>query len=133
MTPLTIDADTHPDVQLRIDSFTVPAAARAEFEAAMHRSAALLETLPGFLGHLAFEKTSGSSAFNIVTIAVWQSREAMASAVSRVQAHYQSIGYNPRATAERLGITAEIDNRYAPLAAAGTNVTKPAAIPSIAS
>lgn len=115
MTSIAIDIDKDPDVQLRIDTFSVPTEARPEFEAAMQRSVALLETQPGFRGHLAFEKTTGSSPFNIVTIAVWQSREAVANAVSKVQAHYQSIGYDPRATTARLGISADVANYYAPM------------------
>jgi heme-degrading monooxygenase HmoA len=115
MTPLLIDFDKDPDVQLRIDSYSVPAEARAEFEAGMQRSVAFLETLPGFRGHLACEKASGGSAFNIVTIAVWQNSDAIANAVSEVQAHYARSGYDPRARATQLGITADIGNHYVPI------------------
>jgi heme-degrading monooxygenase HmoA len=110
-----IDLDKDPDVHIRLDSYCVPAEARAEFEAGVQRSVALLETLPGFRAHLALAKESGGSAFNIVTIAVWQSREAMANAVSRVQAHYQRLGYDPRESAARLGITADVGNSYVPM------------------
>jgi enamine deaminase RidA (YjgF/YER057c/UK114 family) len=116
MTPLLIDLDKDPDLQLRIDSYSVPAEARAEFEAGMQRSLAFLETLPGFRGHLACEKAGGASTFNIVTIAVWQNREAIANAVNEVQAYYARIGYDPRERAARLGITADIGNHYVPIA-----------------
>lgn len=118
MTSLIINPQRNPGVQLRIDSFNVPAGARPEFEAGMQRSVAFLETLPGFRGHLAFEKTSGSSAFNIVTIAVWENASALANAVTEVQAYYARIGYNPRESAERLGITADTLNYYVPIASA---------------
>src|ERR1700745_2268266 len=80
MHPLTIDLQAHPHLQFRIDAFTIPAASRAEFEAAMRRNLAFLETLPGFLNHMVFEKTSGPTTFNLVTIAVWESAEAIAAA-----------------------------------------------------
>lgn len=110
-----IDLDKDPDVHIRLDSYRVPAEARAEFEAGVQRSVALLETLPGFRAHLALAKESAGSAFNIVTIAVWQSREAMANAVREVQAYYQRIGYDPRESAAHLGITAEVGNYYVPI------------------
>jgi hypothetical protein len=74
MRPVSIDLQAHPDLQFRIDGFSVPAASRGELEAAMRRNLAFLETLPGFLGHVVFERTSGESAFDLVTIAVWESR-----------------------------------------------------------
>jgi heme-degrading monooxygenase HmoA len=69
---ITIDPDKYPDHQFRIDAFSVPEAARDEFEAAMNRNLAFLETVPGFLGHAVFEKADGPSTFNIVTIARWR-------------------------------------------------------------
>jgi heme-degrading monooxygenase HmoA len=110
-----IDLDRDPDVQIRLDSYHVPAGARAEFEADVKQSVVFLETLPGFRAHLALAKTSGPSAFNVVTIAVWQSREAMANAIRQVKAHYDSLGYDPRGSAARLDITADIDNHFVPI------------------
>jgi hypothetical protein len=34
---MTIDLQAHPDLQFRIDAFSVPAASRPDFEAAMRR------------------------------------------------------------------------------------------------
>lgn len=113
--PLTIDLRAHPNLQFRIDAFTVPAASRAEFEAAMHRNLAFLETLPGFQGHVVFEKTGGPTTFNIVTIAVWESPEAIAAAGEKVRAYYQRIGFDMQATMARLGVTASIGAYRAPV------------------
>ena len=110
-----IDLKSEPDVQIRLDSFCVPADARAEFEAGVERSVAILETLPGFRAHLTLAKTSGTSAFNFVTIAVWESREAMANAIRQVRAQYERLGYDPRESAARLGITADVDNHFVPM------------------
>jgi hypothetical protein len=125
MTPFTIDVDADSDLQLLLDSYHVPAEARAEFVAGVQRSVSFLEALPGFRAHLAFEKVSGDSAFNIITIAVWQSREAVANAVGQVQAYYNRIGYDPRETVTRLGITADVGNYYAPIRAATSAAVAP--------
>jgi heme-degrading monooxygenase HmoA len=107
---IAIDLDADPDLQFRIDNFSVPEEARAEFEQAMHRNLAFLETLPGFRGHLMFEKTDGPTAFNVATIAVWQSREAIEAAGAKVRAYYESIGFDAAALLSRLGIKGEMGN-----------------------
>ena len=115
MQPLTIDLQAHPNLQFRIDAFSVPADARPEFEAAMQRNLAFLQTLSGFVRHMVFEKTSGPTTFDIVTIAVWESPEVIAAAGQRVRAYYQSIGFDLPAMLERLGITASLGYYNAPL------------------
>ena len=112
--PLTIDLRARPDQQFRIDAFTVPQAARAEFEAAMHRNLAFLEQQPGFLHHMVFEKTSGPTSFDIVTIAVWESPQAIEAAGEKVRAYYKSIGFDMPAMVARLGITASLGYYRAP-------------------
>lgn len=114
--PLTIDLRAHPHLQFRIDAFEVPAASRAEFDAAMRRNLAFLGTLPGFLNHMVFEKASGPTNFNLVTIAVWESPEAIAAAGEKVRAYYQSINFDISAFLARLGISASLGYYNAPLA-----------------
>src|SRR5262249_53996099 len=103
-----LDFDKQPTMQFRIDSFSVPAAARAEFEAAMRRNLAFIQTLPGFIGHLAFEKTSGPSNFNIVTVAAWESPAAIERAILAVREYYGRIGFDPARATQEWGIAAEI-------------------------
>jgi hypothetical protein len=112
--PLAIDLKAGPDLQFRIDAFAVPSAARSEFEAAMHRNLAFLRTLPGFMSHMVFEKTSGPTTFDIVTIAVWESAEVIAAASEKVRAYYRSIGFDMAATVARLGITPSLGYYRAP-------------------
>jgi hypothetical protein len=101
MSRFTLDFEKHPQLRFRIDNFAVPASGRADFQAAMRRNFAFIQTLPGFLWHLVFEKASGPSTFNIVTIAVWESPEAIEKAIAAVRAYYEKIGFNPAvATAE---------------------------------
>ncbi len=114
--PLTIDLQARPNLQFRIDAFTVPAASRPEFEAAMHRNLTFLKTMAGFNHHMVFEKTNGPTTFDIVTIAVWDSPEAIAAATEKVRAYYQSIGFDMPAVLGRLGIAASLGYYNAPAA-----------------
>jgi len=115
LAPLTIDLRAHPDLRFRIDAFSVPSASRAEFEGLMRRNLKFLETLPGFMSHMVFEKTDGPTAFNIVTVAVWESPDAIAGASARVQAFYRSIGFEMPAVLGRLGVTASFGYYHAPI------------------
>jgi len=106
---LTAEIENDPNLVFRIDSFTVPEASREEFEGAMHRNLAFLETLPGFRGHLVFRKTSGPSAFDVVTLAVWE-RGAAERAAAEVRAYYQRIGFDPAASMARWRVRGELGN-----------------------
>jgi hypothetical protein len=103
-----IPFEMRPGSQYRIDCFDVPATARPEFEAAMHRNFVFIKTLPGFLWHFVFEKTTGPSRFNVVTIAAWESTDAINNAVSAVRQYYQEIGFDPVATTAKWGVAGEI-------------------------
>jgi heme oxygenase (mycobilin-producing) len=107
--PMTsLDFPSHPQVRFRIDSFSVPEPARAEFDAGAARSFTFLRTLPGFRGHWVFEKTGGPGRFNVITVAAWESQEAMDRASTEVQAYYQRIGFDPRAFRAARDISSEI-------------------------
>jgi hypothetical protein len=110
MAIFTLDFDRFPQLQFRIDSFTVPATAREEFVMAMTRNLAFIETLPGFQWHQVFEKVSGPSVYDIVTIAVWESPEAMNRAIGEVRAYYDKIGFNPAESMARWGVAGEVGN-----------------------
>jgi heme-degrading monooxygenase HmoA len=111
---ISIDLEANPHLQFRVDAFQVPVDAREEFERAMRRNLAFLETLPGFRGHVVLEKTGGPTAFNVATIAVWESPEAVAAAGEAVRAYYQEIGFDPQSFMARLGVRAELGNFHAP-------------------
>ncbi len=93
---------------------TVPDEAREEFEDAMRRNLTFLQGLPGFRGHVAFEKTGGPTTFNLVTIAVWESKEALDKAGEQVRAYYKSIGFDVSAKLALWGVRAELGNFSAP-------------------
>jgi hypothetical protein len=112
MAAFTLDFEKHPQLRFRIDNFSVPASVRADFQAAMERNFAFIQTLPGFLWHLVFEKASGPSTFNIVTIAVWESPDAIEKAIAAVRAYYEKIGFNPAAATAEWGVTSEVGQYY---------------------
>jgi heme-degrading monooxygenase HmoA len=114
MHAVQIDLENNPNLCVRVDSFFVPDAVRAEFVAQMRRNQAFLETLPGYRGHVVFEKTGGPTAFNVVTIAVWENDEALEKAGVAVRAHYQKVGFDMQATIARWGVKAELGNFRAP-------------------
>ncbi len=94
-------------LSFHVDCFCIPDAARQEFEAAMRRNMAFIQTLPGFRGHVVLEKTGGPTAFNVVTIAAWESPEAQRRAGVEVAGHYLAIGFDRAATLARWGARAE--------------------------
>lgn len=98
----------NPDLRFRIDSFSVPERARAEFEAAMQRNMAFIATLPGFRGHVVFDKVAGPGRFDVVTIAAWESDAALAAAGAQVRAYYAQIGFDPQKMISEWGATGEL-------------------------
>jgi hypothetical protein len=112
----TIDLRADSQLQFRIDAFSVPLESRCEFEATMHRNLRFIAKLPGFVDHMAFEKNSGPTSFDIVTIAVWKSAEAIEAAGAKVAAYYSSIEFDLSAMLARLGIIASLGSYRAPAA-----------------
>jgi len=86
-----------------IDTFTLPAAARAEFEATMKRNRAFLRTLDGFRGDAVFVTKQGE-AFDIATIAAWANADAIAHAKDQVAAYYAKLGFDLPAAIAKWGV-----------------------------
>lgn len=99
----------------RIDRFTVPAAVRAEFLTRIHFIDALLKLQPGCRAHRVFERPVNDGEVAIITVAEWESPEAMAAARDQVGSEYRRQGFDPAAFMARLGVTADIGT-YAQLA-----------------
>lgn len=114
MSRVILDVEAARGQQYRIDSFLVPDAVRAEFEATMQRNLAFISKLPGFVGHVVFEKAGGPGSFNVVTLAAWESRAALHQARESVAAHYARIGFDPAATMASWGVKAEIGQYVIP-------------------
>lgn len=92
----------------RVDRFVVPAQAREEFLARVRRTQRLLESLAGYEDGAVLEQRDGDGRANVVTIAVWCDRHALADARPIVRTRYQQEGFDPGALMHRLGIQADM-------------------------
>jgi heme oxygenase (mycobilin-producing) len=103
--PHVIDTKLSPDGVYLIDTFTVPQAARPEFEAAMRRNRAFIRGLAGFRGDAVFVRQQGNATFEIATIAAWESPAVIAAARAEVEAFYARIGFDMPAALASWGVT----------------------------
>ena len=76
----------------RIDTFSVPQAARAEFERYSYEIIAFLRSQPGFIRDDWFERVAGDEAHDVVTIAVWKDDASIAAAGQAVRAMRSESG-----------------------------------------
>lgn len=88
-----------------IDKFLVPAAARKEFYERMSSNRNLIKTLPGFIEDAAYEYTDNDGNLICVTVAQWESPEALNKAKETVQAAYKEQGFDMTGMLKRLNIT----------------------------
>ncbi|HYP77664.1 MAG TPA: ester cyclase [Polyangiaceae bacterium] len=97
-----------------IDTFSVPAAVRSEFDSAMRRNREFIRTLEGFRGDAVLLRNQGEG-FDIATIAVWDSPAALAQAKQEVRAFYQRIGFDLESSIARWGVAFQRTVCEAPL------------------
>lgn len=90
-----------------IDKFFVPAAAKNEFYARMGINRNFIKKLPGFIEDTAYEYTDSDGNLICVTVAQWESREALNKAREAVQAEYKKQGFDTAEMFKRLNITAD--------------------------
>lgn len=98
-------AAASPDAPRFIDKFVIPAGAVNEFHIRMKISRDFLKTLPGFIKDMAYEYTDEGGNLVCVTVAEWESMEALSKAKEAVQAEYQREGFNPGEMFRRLNIS----------------------------
>jgi heme-degrading monooxygenase HmoA len=98
----------------RVDRFNVPAAAREEFLGRVSATHKLLASQRGFVRDVLLEQAAGPGSFNLVTMAEWESQEAVEGAREAVTALHRELGFDPRTMFSRLGIHAELGN-YLPV------------------
>ncbi|HEV7252081.1 MAG TPA: antibiotic biosynthesis monooxygenase [Mesorhizobium sp.] len=104
----TTDHPSEQDHVYRTDKFIVPPAARAEFLQMVRQTHEVLRKQQGFVRDLILEQRSGPGAFNVVTIAEWESEAVVHDVRAAVAAYHASIGFDPAEMMEQLGITADI-------------------------
>lgn len=99
----------------RVDRFHVPNAAREEFLKRVADTHKILAHQRGFVRDYLLEQAAGKDGFNLVTMAEWESQEAVERAREAVAELHRQLGFDPRELFGRLGITAELGG-YRPLA-----------------
>jgi hypothetical protein len=92
----------------RLDRFVVPAAARDEFLMRVGQTHKILRKQWGFIQDFLLERPGEDGATIIVTMVEWDSQETVDRVVPIVQAAHREIGFSPKETIARLGVTAEI-------------------------
>lgn len=96
-----------PDAVYFIDRFLVPAAGKKEFLERTRINRNFIKQLPGFIEDAAYEYTDGEGNLVCVTVAQWESREALDKARAAVQAAYRKEGFDAPAMLKRLHIKAD--------------------------
>ncbi|HEY6633718.1 MAG TPA: antibiotic biosynthesis monooxygenase [Rhizobiaceae bacterium] len=92
----------------RLDRFVVPAPAREEFLMRVGQTHETLRRQSGFVQDFVLERPGEDGATVIVTMVEWDSQETVDRVVPVVQAAHRDIGFSPKETIARLGVTAEI-------------------------
>ena len=92
----------------RLDRFVVPPAAREEFLMRVNQTHEILRAQQGFVQDFLLERPGEDGAAIIVTMVEWDSQETVDRVVPIVQAAHREMGFSPKETIARLGVTAEI-------------------------
>ena len=96
----------------RIDKFKVPAWSRAEFIDRVERTHDRLRSVPGFVLDAVLEQADGHGHFSIVTIVIWESRQAVEAARTAVIADRQLPSLNRQEMLLRFGIATDFGNYH---------------------
>ncbi|MDJ1499707.1 ester cyclase [Xanthocytophaga agilis] len=88
-----------------IDKFFVPKAAKEEFHQRVVINRNFIKELPGFVKDVVYEHTDENGNLSCITVATWESQQALDHAKQVVQAEYKKEGFNPFDMFTRLGIT----------------------------
>ena len=92
----------------RLDRFVVPHAAREEFLIRVGQTHEILRKQWGFVQDFLLERPGEDGATIIVTMVEWDSQETVDRVVPIVQAAHREMGFSPKETIARLGVTAEL-------------------------
>lgn len=77
-----------------IDKFFVPANAAEEFVQRMDYNRTFLRKLQGFVSDQAYQQTDENENKIFITVAIWESLDAINKAKEAIQAEYKRIGFN---------------------------------------
>lgn len=93
--------------QIFIDKFFIRRQGIAEFKQRMQLNRIFIKNLSGFIEDAAYEQLDENGNLIVVTVAKWESREALANAKEAVQAEYLITKFNPAEMYQRLQIKME--------------------------
>jgi heme-degrading monooxygenase HmoA len=91
--------------QILIDKVIVPSEAVREFNTLLTFNRDFIKKLPGFIEDQVYERSDEDGNLVIITVAVWESGDAIKKAKEAVQAEYQKQGFNLQEVLKRLQIT----------------------------
>lgn len=91
--------------QILIDKLIVPPKAVKEFITLLKFNRNFIKELPGFVEDQVYERSDEAGNLIVITIAVWESGDAIKKAKEAVQAEYQKQGFNLQDILKRLHIT----------------------------
>ncbi len=97
----------------RVDRFTVPEGARAEFLSRVRQTHEVLRAQPGFLQDLVLEEPGGQGVCRFLTLVEWADAAVLEQAKAVVGASQKALGFSPQELLARLGIEADM-GRYRP-------------------
>ena len=90
-----------------VDTFIVPEESKSRFVEEVHKSAAFLRTLPGFVEGFVYEKVDGESRHNIVTTTAWKDESAFLNAKKSAAEGCKKIGFHPQQIMKDLNVEIE--------------------------
>jgi hypothetical protein len=93
--------------QILIDKFVLPLSSKNEFIDRMNINRSFIKKLEGFIEDNAYMRIDEKGNLVCITIAVWQSDEALKTAKEIVQGEYKKQGFDLAAMLQRLNITIE--------------------------
>ena len=92
----------------RLDRFVVPKSGRDEFLMRVGQTHEILRRQQGFVQDFLLERPGDDGATVVVTMVEWDSPETVDRVVPIVKAEHWNMGFNPKETIARLGVTAEL-------------------------
>lgn len=91
----------------RIATFSLPDAAKEEFERQSARTMDVIRTLPGYVSDSVYEKIAGAGTVNVITIVAWNDPASIDAAAPVLRAHHEASGFDAAEFRIRNGIAVE--------------------------
>ena len=89
----------------RIDTFTLPESAMAEFTARSAMTVDLLRRQPGFVRDHWFQKVAGDGSVNVITMVEWRDEASIAAAGQAVRALHAGADFDAAAFLQQYGVS----------------------------